>query len=123
MQPSLENISVFDIDEFSKGLRKFEEEWTMFEEKPKPTAPTNDAQVNLATKKEGLKKWVIKVDKEEVNRLKKVASSEKFTTTSFMAHSEKVEAVTWKKDSGRLCYWCIESPCLKKRARQWENKS
>ena len=23
--------------------------------------------------------------------------------------------MTWKKDSHRLCYWCIESPCLTKR--------
>ena len=27
-----------------------------------------------------------------------------------------------KKDSNRLCYWCIESPCLKKRAEHEEKK-
>ena len=64
-----------------------------------------------------------KVDKKEVGKLKKAAGSEKFTTTSFMAHSKKVEAATWKRDSGRLCYWCIKTPCLKKRATHWENQS
>ena len=28
-----------------------------------------------------------------------------------------------KKNSGRLCYWCIETSCLKTRARHWENQS
>ena len=55
LHPSLENLSLFDITEFSKGLKKFEEEWTMFEDKPKPAAPTGDAQANLALK-EGVPK-------------------------------------------------------------------
>ena len=53
LQPALEDIAVFDINNFSKELQKFEEDWTMFEEKPKPAAPADDAQANLATKKGG----------------------------------------------------------------------
>ena len=51
LQPALEDIAVFDINNFSKELQKFEEDWTMFEEKQKPAAPADDAQANLVTKK------------------------------------------------------------------------
>ena len=50
LQPSMENLSLFDINEFSKGLKKFEEEWTMFEENPKPSAPAGNAEANVAVK-------------------------------------------------------------------------
>ena len=46
----MENLSVFDINEFSKGLKKFEEDWAMFDEKTKPSAPADKAQANVAVK-------------------------------------------------------------------------
>ena len=49
--PSLENLSLFDIRKFVDGLKRFEEDWTMFEVKDKPAAPAGDAQSNLALKK------------------------------------------------------------------------
>ena len=70
LQPALEDITVFDINTFIRELRKFEEDWTMFEEKPKPTAPTEDAQANLATKKKKKKSYE-KIDITEVKKLKK----------------------------------------------------
>ena len=87
----MEDISVFDINSFSKELQKFGEDWTMFEEKPKPAAPAGSAQVDLATKK---KKIEDKDDNKEIKRLKEKAGSEKFTTTSFQAFSKEVEAAT-----------------------------
>ena len=41
----------FDINTFIRVLRKFETDWIMFEEKPKPATPTEEAEANMATKK------------------------------------------------------------------------
>ena len=66
----------------------------MFEDKPKPAE--DSTQANLAAKL-AKKKFVEKVDKDEVKRLKKKAESEKFTQASYKAFSQEVEAVTWQK--------------------------
>ena len=49
----MENISLFNMREFVKGLKQFEEQWTMFEVKDKPAAPAGSAQANMALKKGG----------------------------------------------------------------------
>ena len=91
LQPALEDITVFDINTFIRELRKFEEDWIMFEEKPKPVTPPEDAEANLATKKKK------KIDITEVKKLKRKADTEKFTTTSYRTFIKEVEAVTLGK--------------------------
>ena len=124
LQPLLENLSLFDIREFSKGLKKFEEEWTMFEEKPKPAVPAGDAQANFELKKGAPKKSseMPPMDKKEVDKLKKEAGSSRFTTSSFRVHIQKCDAMSWNKRSGRLCYWCIEDTSLAARMKNWQEQ-
>ena len=122
----MENLSLFDINEFSKGLKKFEEEWTMFEEKPKPLAPAGNAQANLAVKgdpNQGQRTAERPpMDKKEVDKLKQEAGSMRFTTVTFKAHSDKCDATSWNKKSGQLCSWCIEASCLRARLRYWQSQ-
>ena len=51
LQPALEDITKFNINTFIKELKKFETDWTMLEEKPKPATPTEEAKANIAIKK------------------------------------------------------------------------
>ena len=60
LQPALEDITKFNINTFIKELKKFETDWTMFEEKPKPATPTEEAKANLATKKKEVNTEVVK---------------------------------------------------------------
>ena len=53
-QPAIENISVFDMDHLCKVLKKWEDDWSMFEDKPKPPEKGDKAAANLA--KGGAKK-------------------------------------------------------------------
>ena len=48
------------------------------------------------------------MDKKEVEKLKQEAGSVKFTTATFKTHSNKCDATSFNKNSGRLCYWCID---------------
>ena len=109
----MENISLLDIRTFVDGLKQFEEKWTMFEVKDKPAAPAGNAQANMALKKGGKGiKDLPPLDKKEIEKLKKEANSTRFTTASFKAHQEKCNAESWNRRSRRLCYWCIEAPCV-----------
>ena len=120
LQPAMENLAAFDIDEFAKGLKKFEEDWAMFEEKPKPSAPADKAQANVAMKGGKPKKADLPpMDKKVVDKLKQEAGSVRFTTATFKKHSDKCDAASFKKNSGRLCYWCVDEQCLKERMKTW----
>ena len=81
----MENLSVFDINEFSKGLKKFEEDWEMFDDKPKPTLPADNAQANVAVKGDKPQRGEVPpVDKKVVDKLKQEAGSVKFTTACLL---------------------------------------
>ena len=92
----------------------------MFDDKSKPTAPADNAQANVAVKgdrpqREGLPP----MDRKVVEKLKQEAGAVKFTTVTFKTHSDKCDAASFKKNSGRLCYWCVEEQCLKERMKAW----
>ena len=48
LQPAMENISLFDIDNVCEALKKWETDWGMFEDKPKPAEKGDKAAANLA---------------------------------------------------------------------------
>ena len=98
--------------------------WILFEIKEKPAG---NAQANLVLKKGGkgtgfAAQDLPPLDKKEIERLKKEASTTKFTTASFKAHMKKCNEASWNKQSGRLCYWCIEANCLHGRRKQFINQ-
>ena len=113
LQPALEDITKFNINTFIKELKKFETDWTMFEEKPKPANPTEEAKANLATKKK-------EINTEVVKKLENKANTENFTKTSYEAFTQEVDAVTAKTKGARLCYWCLKSQCVLMRQKQGE---
>ena len=81
----------------------------LFDEKPKPTAPAENAEANAAAAKKK------KIDTSEVQKLKKKADTEKFTKTSFAAFKKEVDAMSVRHRSSRRCYWCLEIKCLNMR--------
>ena len=96
----------------------------------KPTAPTEGQEEETVSKTkevvvETVKKEKVKradlplMDREVVNKLKQEAGSTIFTTTSFERHTRKIDKATFNRNSGRLCYWCVEEECLKKRLKKW----
>ena len=120
LQPAIEDLALFDIDTFAKGLKKFEEDWGMFADKPKPSAPADKAQANLAIKGgKPNKKPLPPLNPKVMDKLKQEAGSVRFTTVTFKKHADRVDAASFKKNSGRLCYWCIEEECLRERMRAW----
>ena len=46
LQPAVENLSVFDMDQLCKGLKKFEDDWSICDEKPKPADKGDKAAAN-----------------------------------------------------------------------------
>ena len=92
----------------------------MFEDKPKPSAPADKAQANLAIKGgKPDKKQLPPLDPKVMDKLKQEAGSVRFTTVTFKKHADRVDAASFKKNSGRLCYWCVEEECLRERMRAW----
>ena len=103
-----------------RDRKKFEDDWSMFEEKPKPSDKGDKAAANLAMKGGKVKKEDSPpVEKKTVEKLKQEAGKARFTTATFKKHAEKVDAATYRKNSGRLCYWCVEEECFKGRMKQW----
>ena len=85
LQPAMQNISLFRIDEFIKELKIFEEEWTMFEpSSTKPAAPADNAQANMALNK-GDKSTPSGADRKSVNKQEQISvhSCEKLETSIF----------------------------------------
>ena len=62
----------------------------------------------------------VSLDKREIDKLKKEASLTRFTAESFVEHANNVNAASWNRKSGRLCYWCIEASCLVRRKKYWK---
>ena len=119
LQPAIENISVFDMDHLCKVLKKWEEDWSMFEDKPKPAEKGDKAAANLAKGGRIKKEDSPPVEKKTVEKLKQEVAKISFTTVTFRKHAKNVDDATFGKNSNRLCYWCLGEECLKGRMKQW----
>ena len=67
---------------------------------------TKEAVAKAAKKASKVKKAELSpMDREVVDKLKQEAGSTRFTTTTFKKHTKKIDAATFKRNSGRLWYW------------------
>jgi len=116
LRPALEDITKFNMEEFIKELKKFETEWIMFENKPKPATPAEEATVataEVATGTASKNRYI-----RQLRRLKADTREVKFTKESYKHHKEKVEELVKKHGMKQLCYWCLTKNCLIKRQQK-----
>ena len=110
LRPALEDITKFNMEEFIKEIKKFETEWLMFEKKPKPATPAEEATVAAAEVAKGKTKKIH--SSRQFKRLKANAREEKFTKESYKNHKESVDKLVEKQGTKQRCYWCLAKKCL-----------
>ena len=110
LRPILEDITKFNMEEFIKEIKKFETDWFMFEKKPKPATPAEEATVGMA---EGAAaEAATQQARRPFRKLKSRARMGKFTKASYKVHKEKVDSLATKLGTKQRCYWCVTSNCL-----------
>ena len=95
------------MDHLCKVLKKWEDDWSMFEAKPKPAEKGDKAAANLAKGGRIKKEDSPPVEQKTVEKLKQEVAKASFTTVTFRKHAKSVDDATFGQNSNRLCYWCL----------------
>ena len=129
LTPHIEDMSKFDMKTFIKQMEDYEEKKNLFALKEK-----TKVQANVGKGKEPNKPFAKahydkskqpKPDQASIKKLRDVVMDESKTWSNAVweNHKNNCHKVTFKTNSYRICYWCIDEACLKKRGEAFKHIS
>ena len=127
LKPFLESTSEFCMKTFVDTIEAYEDSKNLFVDKVKPQVKASLSKGNPGKTPYGKgydRSEKPAPDQQTIQRLKTNAQNKtkKWEVTAWKTHQNDCTTATFGTNSNRICFWCVETECLRSRGEAYRNK-